>query len=104
MARYVYICDSNLSGCGRIIEFECLISELDELKPKSCPVCKKRKSLHQFFSPPTPSIPKTLGSLADKNHAKMSDDEKHHILEKNNAYRKSSTGRWHSTPEGIVHD
>lgn len=93
MPQYKYICDTNQKGCGHTIEFECLMSELGDSKPKSCPKCHKRKSLKPVFFSPTISVPKTLGGLADKNHAKMSDDEKHHIIKKNTAYRKAKKWR-----------
>ena len=104
MPTYQYICDTDDKGCGEIIETSCLFAEREANQPKQCPNCKKRKPIHQVFGTPYLSIPKTIGSLSDKNSSKLSSDEKHHINSKNNDYREKGTN-WEGTAEGMIrHD
>ena len=87
MPVYSFTCDNEDGGCGHNYEIVKSMSEIEGFKPK-CPKCKKKKSFQNFGGVNVIEGPKTLGSLADKNTAKMSADEKHYIYEKNNAYRK----------------
>lgn len=99
MPTYTFKCDED-TGCGHIWEFTCLMSELDEKRPKSCPQCKKRKSIHQVFGDVTVSLPKTLGSLAERNTNRMSEDERTHLHKKHNEYREAPPS-WEATKDGI---
>jgi len=105
MPKYQYLCRPQDGGCGHVVEFECLMSELDDLKPKSCPKCKKRKALQpQIFSPMSVNVPKTLGSFADKQSAELSSAAKVELTEKFNEYkRKPGESSWISTTEGMKH-
>jgi hypothetical protein len=102
MPRYLFECNKESGGCGQKIELECLMMDLDDKQPKSCPACKKRKALRQILFPPEVNIPCTLGSLADKNTREMSADERHEKTEKFNEYKKKDVS-WISTKEGMVH-
>lgn len=99
MPQYKMTCRKNLGGCGHVIEFTCLMSELKEKRPKSCPKCKKRKTLQSIFFTPSTQFYETLGHTADKNAEKISVDEKHHLTKQHNAYRKSDT-KWIQGPNG----
>lgn len=88
MPTYQYLCDSDDGGCDNVIEVNCLMSEKNDKQPKSCPSCNKRKSLRRVFGFSEIHIPTTLGSFADKQASKLSEDERHHLNEKNNEYRK----------------
>lgn len=103
MPQYQFECNKDNGGCGNIIPLECLMSELDNKQPKSCPKCHKRKSIRQVLFPPIAHIPCTLGSLAEKNTASKSDDERHHLTEKFNEYKKPTAPSWVDTDNGIVH-
>lgn len=102
MPTYEFLCDEDDKGCGEVITITCSASELDKEKPKSCPKCKKRKSIRRVYVVPQVSIPKTLGYYADKNSNKKSADELHHIETKNNEYKKNKVKPWISTENGIV--
>lgn len=99
MPTYIFKCDEE-EGCGHEWEFKCLMSELDDKKPKSCPQCKKRKTIHQVFGDVAVNIPKTLGSLADRNTSRLSEDERTHLHKKHHEY-KDAPPTWESTSEGI---
>ena len=82
---YPFICDKEDGGCGHNFTIKCSMDEIGD-KKVSCPECKKRKPVRRdyagqnvsFFGPNV-----TVGSLADKNSAIMSDDQKHAIKEQN---------------------
>ena len=78
MITYEYICDN----CGD--NFEILQNIRDDALVK-CDKCNK-DSLRRVFFPVigfvTGGSNMTLGSLADKNTTKLSDEAKHHILTK----------------------
>ena len=104
MPQYKFTCREDFGGCGHEIVFECLMSELDDKKPKSCPKCRKKTSIKQVFFPPKVDIPTTVGSACDKNSDHISSDEQHHLHEKHNEYRrKPGETSWISTEEGMVH-
>lgn len=105
MPQYTYICDPKNDGCGHKVTLECLMSELDDKKPKSCPNCSKRKTIQPLLSSPLSiNIPKTLGSLADKNSAALSDGAKAELTKKFNEYRsKPGEISWIPTENGMVH-
>ena len=86
--------------CNNLVQFECLMSELDKVEPKSCPQCTSI-NMQPIFFPPTVNIFQTVGSLADKNTSTMSADEQHHIISKNNEYRDNSGPSWESTNDGM---
>lgn len=77
MPRYEFECE----GCQSHFEIVCSMNEIEGLKPK-CPTCKKNKKVFRDFSGSHVSVPKTLGSLADKNTSKMSSDQKEYLTNK----------------------
>jgi primosomal protein N' len=92
MPTYTFECDEDSGGCGEIIEIRCAYAEKQSNKPKSCPKCKKRKSIIELFgSSNSIYIPKTLGSLVDKNTSKISTDEKIHLTKKHNEYKRDKS-------------
>jgi len=101
MPIYQYQCDKD-SGCGFVWEFCCLMSEFEDNKPKLCPNCKSKDGIHQCFGDIIVSVPKTLGSLADKNSRQKSLDEKIHLHNKHNEYKQAPPS-WESTPDGMIH-
>ena len=107
MRTYQYHCDQDDGGCDNLIEIKCAYADKDQNKPKSCSKCKKRKSIHEVFGGGAALfIHNTLGVLVDKNNNKISADEKHHLNEKHNAYKKlkNSEGSWVQTPDGLKHE
>ena len=99
MPQYRLQCLESEGGCGHVIDFECLMSELDEKRPKSCPNCRKRKPLKSVFFSPKAHLLESIGHIADVNTDKISDDEKYHINKKNNEYKESDT-KWVEGPGG----
>jgi hypothetical protein len=87
MPTYAFICNPELDGCNQHYDVEVPMSKISEYKAK-CPKCKKSVSYQDFSGQSTFGPNKTLGSLADKNNDRMSDDEKKFLNLKNNAYRK----------------
>lgn len=90
MPTYVFICDDEDGGCGRLFELTCLMSEIANLKP-TCPLCSSKDAprrhwqSHAVYS--YASI-RTVGALAEHNTDKMSADHIHSIYKKNNAYKE----------------
>lgn len=85
--QYDFECDAEDGGCATQFEISCSMEQIIGLKPE-CPKCGKITPVHRFWSnlyfiPPT----KTLGSLADKNTSKMSQDCKDAMLLSQNKYR-----------------
>jgi putative FmdB family regulatory protein len=103
MPTYEYYCDPEDGGCGNSIEIRCSFEDKESNKPKSCRKCRKRKALREVFGSTETFIPKTLGSLMDKNSDKMSADEKHHLHKVHNAYKESKEPSWIPTDKGMVH-
>jgi len=100
MPTYVFRCGRDTGGCDHLFEVKAPMSEATSLSPK-CPNCKKSKHVNRDWAEENVSVcdgPKTVGSLADKNSSKMSNDHQHMITEKNTAYlKKDYTG---PLPEG----
>jgi len=69
-------------------------------RKKKCPACKKNK-LYQVFCAPTVSIPKSVGSLADKNTREMG-KYKFQKLEKEQAERENATKLDNLKKAGLV--
>ena len=90
MPTYQFLCDSDDGGCDHVMEIICLASDREELRPKSCPKCRKRKTIHQVFGDIKSHIPKTLGYHADKQASKLSEDERTHLNKKHNEYKQPS--------------
>jgi hypothetical protein len=101
MPQYLFQCNETKGGCGASIHLTCLISELTEKTPKTCPNCGKRKYIQQILFAPNVSIPSTIGSLADRNASKMSSDELAHIKKENYKYRESNT-TWEQQKDGTM--
>ena len=102
---YEFYCDPEEGGCGHQMEIQCRFADKAKNTPKSCKKCRKRKSIREMYGGGSSTfVPKTLGHHVDKQSARMSADEKHHIHTKNNDYRdKSTEPNWVSTPDGMVH-
>lgn len=84
MPRYEYDCER----CSSHFEIQCSMTEVVGLQPK-CPNCKKSGKVVRDFSGVIVSVPKTLGSLADKNSSSFSEDKKQHLITKHNEYKSS---------------
>ena len=101
--RYSFICDTDDKGCGHQFCIECAMGEISKEQEKvKCPKCKKKKPVRRDFQADDitcfgPTV--TVGSLADKNSAAMSNDEKFSIKETNRTgTHLDYTG---PTPEGV---
>ena len=93
MPTYVFECGDCLSQ----FEISCPMSVISDLRPE-CPCCGLKENVYRDFSGTIVSVPKTLGSLAEKNASKMSEDYKNYMTAKHNEYKnKPFTG---SLPEG----
>lgn len=104
MPTYEFYCDPDDGGCGNVIEIRCSFDDKDTNQPKSCRKCRKRKALREVFGSADAFIPKTVGSLIDKNSGKMSEDEKQHLNKVHNAYKEKGDGpSWIPTENGMVH-
>ena len=99
----MFICDPENKGCGENIRLDCSMSNLDDQTSKlKCPKCKKKKPIRRVYDGASFAAiydPKTIGSLADKNSSKMSNEEKDKIKSKYEDFKKSKN--WESTKEGI---
>ena len=102
MPTYEFQCDEDRGGCNNVVTIRCSYGEKKQNRPKSCPKCRKRKTIIELFGSPNPIIPKTLGSIAEKNSDKISADEKAHIHNKNNEYRKKDGPSWIEGPGGSM--
>jgi putative FmdB family regulatory protein len=94
MPEYTYECDK----CQSVFSVICSISNYNE-HPK-CDACSSKKTHRRYLedcSTINSSVRlgdnelKTLGDLAQRNTERMSDDEKRHIYEKNNAYKQTQS-------------
>ena len=86
---YEFVCDTELNGCGFVFEETYDMSEISEVK-QACPSCNKKKPVHQVWDSQTAFGPdKTLGSQADKNNSKFSNDYKEYLNKKGNRYPDS---------------
>lgn len=103
MPTYEFYCDPDDGGCGNSIEIRCSFEDKDTNRPKSCQKCRKRKALREVFGHTDTFIPKTVGSLIDKNSGKMSEDQKQHLHKVHNAYKEKDGPSWISTDNGMVH-
>lgn len=104
MPTYQFHCDPDEGGCNHVVEIRCSFKNKELNRPKSCPKCRKRKSIVELFGGSMVHIPVTLGSFADKKTGKMSEDERTHLKIKQNEYKKSRTeSSWVGTPDGMVH-
>ena len=73
MPQYTYKCEK----CDLQFDLKCLISQYKS--QLLCPICGKICDRDFSNDSPVISNPKTLGSLADKNAGKMSNDHKQHL-------------------------
>ena len=97
MPVYIYECYEEDGGCSTVFEIQCNRDEISQQKP-ICPGCSKKKSVSRNFNDVYvfDSSPRTVGSLADKNAKKMSNDQMTRIKTKDRIKPKF-TG---SLPEG----
>jgi len=99
MPTYSFECYDDDGGCGHYFEITCSMSEIENKRPK-CPNCQKKSSVFRNYDNNIyvfDSSPKTIGALADRNAARMSDEEINHIKTKNRIKKPKFTG---SLPEG----
>lgn len=78
--------DFECTQCQLQFEVRCGMSEIIGFKPE-CPKCLQKGHVGRVYSDILVSVPKTLGSLVDKNSDKMSDDNKEFLTKKHNSYR-----------------
>lgn len=97
---YVFTCWSDKKGCGHSFEVVASMDEASTLKP-TCPSCRKRKPISRDYGSENVAgfmIAQTIGSIAENNAARLSEDEKTHLHNKHNEYKdKPFTGK---LPEG----
>lgn len=90
MPTYIFQCDSDLGGCGNVFEVQSSMQDVPKLKP-TCSSCKKRKPVRRDYTAENSTVinatPATLGTLANRNTNKLSNDEKAHIHYENNKYK-----------------
>jgi hypothetical protein len=99
MPVYGFRCYDDEGGCDFYFEINCPMSEIEGKKP-SCPNCEASSSVFRDFDGDVyvfDSSPKTVGALADRNGARMSQDQINHIKTKNRIQKPKFTG---SLPEG----
>jgi putative FmdB family regulatory protein len=89
---YIFNCEN----CESQFEIKATMDSIVGLKP-SCPECRK-KNVYRDYSGTIVSIPKTLGSLAEKNASKMSEDHKTALTKGYNKYRDNV-----KLPDGMKH-
>lgn len=90
MPIYVFKCSEEKNGCGHSFEISMSMACVVDKKIK-CPKCNKYKAVSRDFGAEHHNVrgdDQTLGSLAERNAARMSDDEKKYLTEKHNAYKK----------------
>jgi putative FmdB family regulatory protein len=90
MPTYTFVCDKKNKGCGNIFEIIMSISDYTPNSFPKCPKCHKTKPIRRDLLADLPSgkvVNKTLGSLAEKNTAKMSKDAKLAQWRKDNDYK-----------------
>ena len=86
MPQYSFVCDEDLGGCSLVFEESYEMNEISDIK-QSCPLCNKRKPVHQLWGGQTVfGFDKTLGSQADRNNKEFSDDYKEFLHKKDNRY------------------
>jgi hypothetical protein len=89
MPTYVFLCDDEAKGCGKLFDVVCLMHEISEVTP-TCPFCSNKRSPRRHWQSQaiySYTKTRTIGALADSNTAKFSDDYKACLTEKNNAYK-----------------
>lgn len=89
MPEYGFLCNQEHRGCGHVFKIYVPMSEYDETRVV-CPECKKKNGIERDFTDFNVlcTVPNTVGSLADKNTGKMSEDEKQHWKEKTREKKK----------------
>lgn len=106
MPEYTFECDEERSGCGYI--FAKFMSISDYTDKQTCPICRKRKSVHRRFDVDVQSLNAsvikgddeiTVGQLADRNAKRMSSDEKTHLTYEHNKYKYEEPER--DLPQGM---
>lgn len=100
MPTYVFTCFQEDGGCNHTFEIKAGLHEASNLKP-ACPKCKKKKPISRNWQAENVAgieSQKTVGSLADKNNKKYSDDYRTKLAYDNTEYmRQDYTG---PLPEG----
>lgn len=88
MPTYVFLCDDEAGGCGKLFDTVCLMAEIATKKP-TCPFCSNKVAPRRHWQSQTiysyMSV-RTVGALAEHNTNKKSSDEIHHIHKKNTSY------------------
>jgi predicted nucleic acid-binding Zn ribbon protein len=89
MPTYTFECVKEDGGCGEIFEEYMLMSDYSENNFPHCPKCQNRRFIRRNFAADTTRgfvETNTLGSLAEKNTDKMSDDQKQVLYEQHHDY------------------
>jgi len=88
--EYTFHC----GGCGEVFSIFTLMSEYSD--KQTCPSCKKTKQVSREYAVDVITVGGSIkkgddkikvGHLAKRNSERLSDDEKRHLTEKNNAYK-----------------
>lgn len=88
MPEYVYDCMSELGGCGYMFSTFQTMAEFNPNQPPECPLCKLTKYVKINLDVNIrPNLgPKTLGSLAEQNTTRMSEDARQDRWRKDHKY------------------
>lgn len=84
MPTYIFKCYDDEGGCDHTFEITCPMNEIQGLKP-ICPECQSCESVFRDFSGDVyvfDSAPKTVGTLAERNASRMSNDQMQEIKTK----------------------
>jgi hypothetical protein len=65
------------------------MSEYDKISKQPCKICGA-KTVNRVFNIPDIHVPKTLGSLMDKNTNRLSEDEKRYLKNKTRKRRRGA--------------
>lgn len=96
MPTYVYECDPDEGGCGDTFE---TVQGYHDKPLKKCKSCKKHKLRRVITAFRFKQEPKTIGSLADANTSKMTQEQKDKIHPEK---KKKPDPPWGKPPKGIA--
>jgi len=90
MPLYSFVCDSEDGGCGHEFDINCYMCDYDATtKNIKCPQCGKTSFIHRKYEEDNVNGvmgTRTLGSLAEKNSAKLSDEAKARLNYEHKSY------------------
>jgi predicted nucleic acid-binding Zn ribbon protein len=85
MPIYTFECYEEDGGCGNVFDIKCSMNEIQKQKP-ICPECNNVKAVSRNFCDNLyvhDGSPKTVGTLAERNASRMSNDQMQEIKTKN---------------------